>query len=301
MALILESKEIAYNQHLTLPALEKHANGFLRYQNFSDLVTQGPAAVQAFIDRANLLFERNLERSFPQEAALVGPLELSYLSVFFREESEPAEEALPMTDFLKFRFQDHGLEKSGFGVFFSFFGRELDRVKLESGRDAIKVGASVAVYNFMFKAAFPDTGVLEAYPIMTMRQVKNGNANDLLHQYYKQLGTKLRTVQPHNCPGTLRCYHHGRWEAIDAKVRIAAVSLGQAMQECVRIEEYRRPGDPETENLPVLDWGHQRKVKEGQAQLAREWFARHHMGIQELIVKYEKRQKQLRALKLVGI
>lgn len=282
MSLIIECREIPYNHTLTLAALENHANGYLRYQNFSDFVSQGPEVVQAYIDRANLLFKSNLERVFPGEAGHIGPLELSYMSIFFRNERESGREALPMTDFLKFTFQDYDREKSGFGIFFSFFGRELDRAKLESGGDTINIHISTIVYQLMFKALYPNIGVLEGYPIMTMRQAKNGNTNDLLHQYYTQLGTKLQSIRPYNCPGVLRCYHHGRWAGIDPKVRIAAISLGRAMQECIRIDEYRRPHDPETENLPVFNWNHQHQVKDDQARLAREWFADHAEDLQDL-------------------
>lgn len=147
----------------------------------------------------------------------------------------------------------------------------------------------------MFKAAFPDTGVLEGYPIMAMRQAKDGKANDLLHQYYTQLGVNLQIVHPLDCPGALCCYHHGYWAAIDPKVRIAAVALGQAMQECIRIDEYRRPGDPETEHLPVFNWCHQAQVTRDQAQLAEQWFTDHREGIQVLMAEYEKRKNFLKS------
>jgi len=149
----------------------------------------------------------------------------------------------------------------------------------------------------MFKDAFPDIGVLEGYPIMTMRQVKNGNANDLLHQYYSQLGTNLKSIRPYNCPGVLRCYHHGQWESMDPKVRIAAISLGQAMQECIRISGYRRPGDPETENLPVFNWNYQLQIKADQAQLVRQWFANHAEELQTLFREYRKRSIRWQELK----
>lgn len=291
MNLILERRVINYDQYLTYEALLEHANGFLRYQNFSDLVLQGPQAVQAFIDRSNLLFFRNLDYYYPGTSDQVEPLELSYLSVFFRYASESKSEALPMTDFLKFRFKDHGVEKNGFGVFFSFFGRELDRAKLESGRRTLNISTSMLVYQLMFKKLFPEVGVLEEYPIMTMRQARKDNANDLVHQYYTQLGTRLQSIQPLQCPGILRCYHHGNWESIDPKVRIAAISLGQAMQECVRVEEYRWSGDPETRDLPVFDRTYHGQVKDEQALLARKWFAEHRKGILKLVESHQIRRQ----------
>lgn len=282
----LFSKEISINPDLTLESLEKHANGKLRYQNVTDLIKHGSTAIEIFTDRVNDLFQRKLTRSFNtsayacRKASLV---ELSYKTVFFQGDKEEEHEAMPMTDFIGFNFQDGNVEKHGYGIMFSFYGREYDRNKLESKNEKLgSIDLSAEIYHAMYTDRNPEFGVLNDAPIIVMVGIKDPttHAQDKLDEYYAQLGMTGCIVYPKTGSANFRVFCHKDIRDLDQTVLAAALATGQTMQEVIRPHIYT---PPDTKNFPSFDWAYQKTVTAKQSQLAKDWIGSHIDEIQKVI------------------
>lgn len=294
--LILSTKEIPFDENLTYEELEQHANKMLRYQNVSDIIRQGPDAIQPFIERAQSLFNIKLQEEFSYNSNQIPDLNLTYKTVFFRTEDECESQAIPMVDWIGFRFKDACIWKYGFGILFSFYGREYDREKLEAQCPNIgEIDVARALYSSMYQDNYPDLGVLNQSPIMTMVGLKDPTTKvkDKMDQYYGQLGLQRTIIHPSTSPGNFRCFHHDAFHQIDPIVKAAAFSIGQSMQEIIRPHIYRNEADPGTHRLPHFDWEYQKKVRQPQSELAKKWVNDHMDAVLGMVAKQKEKEQRM--------